>query len=393
MPYSICPNTGWKYTFQDYTGDEPIIKDDVLLASIENDDFVVKFQSDKMEKDFEVWIYYEEEEGISTSTENKAVQHLKVTSPPSYFETFELFFEDCNGVRATYGLLDVAVGKENQIDLKSMVKGEDFNDSFITKIGYHIKAPKSERKFTLFLYELRLTYLENPSYCTPQEVMDFLMLVDNKGEAYKVTESSIPSYNTIAKRIVEAEAYIESVTRHAFVERRVENEIGNMESARGGMPGYLGIYGAHGFGMWGGSNPLFKGIPVKLTRNRILPIDYSKGDKVEVRRYGTLWSTVPNDTVWEDPIKGIIFVKTLFFQKDDSIRVTYRHGYGPIPPDIKRACLLKTAMLILQTEWYIAKFPQSPDITQLRETTLNSWTWELKDLLRPYSNYLSHGGF
>ena len=406
MVQTLCPNEGWVYKFRDYEGTEPYLEEIEpnepidpenppepiykTLASIDDSEGIVVFSSDEMDKDYEQWFYYVDENGISLSAENKIYQELKVSSPPSFFEVFEVYIEDINGVTATYGLNDISIGKENVIDISALVRGEDFNDSFVVKIGYHIKKPKSERKLVIQLMQMRATYLESPIYCTPQEVMDFLMLVDNRGEPFKVTETSIPSYNTIAKRIVEAEAFIENTTRTAFVERRVEREIRNADSAWPGTYGYYGILATSGFDY--GAQSFFKGCPVKLSRSNILPIDYSKGDLVEIRRYGSYWTTVPNEMIWQDETKGIVYVKSLFFQKDASIRVTYRYGKGPVPQDLKRACILKTALLIMQTEWYVAKFPQSPDFIEMRANALNSWSWELRDLLRPYSSAVTVGG-
>lgn len=389
MVHIVCPNDGWKFKYRDYEGNEPVLDGDITLASIEND-VDVKFHSDKIDVDYEVWIYREELEGVSISAENKIIQNLKVTSPPSFFLKFEIYLEDCNGVTATYGLTDVGIGKQNTVDITALVRGVDFNDSYITKIGYHIASPKTERKLTLKIEELRLTFMENPQYCTPQEVMDFIMMVDNRGEPFIVTDTSMPSYNTVAKRIVEAEAYIESQTRTAFIERRIEKEIRNADSTWMGTYGYYGILSSSGADQ--GAQALFKGTPVKLTMSRIHAIDYSKGDLVEIRRYGSFWTTVPNEMIWQDETKGIIYVKSMFFQNDASVRATYRYGKGPIPQDIKRACLLKTAMLFLQTEWYIAKLPQSPDFIELRNAALNAWVWELKDILRGYSTSISIGG-
>ena len=406
MVQTLCPNEGWVYKFRDYEGTEPYLEEIEpnepidpenppepiykTLASIDDSEGIVVFSSDEMDKDYEQWFYYVDENGISLSAENKIYQELKVSSPPSFFEVFEVYIEDINGVTATYGLNDISIGKENVIDISALVRGEDFNDSFVVKIGYHIKKPKSERKLVIQLMQMRATYLESPIYCTPQEVMDFLMLVDNRGEPFKVTETSIPSYNTIAKRIVEAEAFIENTTRTAFVERRIEREVRNADSAWPGTYGYYGILATSGFDY--GAQSFFKGCPVKLSRSNILPIDYSKGDLVEIRRYGSYWTTVPNEMIWQDETKGIVYVKSLFFQKDASIRVTYRYGKGPVPQDLKRACILKTALLIMQTEWYVAKFPQSPDFIEMRANALNSWSWELRDLLRPYSSAVTVGG-
>ena len=409
MVQVFCPNEGWIFKYKDYEGDGIFMEDppgsgayydkdgtpkpDYPLPELDNtfdQDGVIKFSFDMMDEDFEQWFYYVDEDGISLSAENKIYQMLKASSPPSFFDIFEIYIEDCNGISATYGLNDIAIGKENVVDISALVRGEDFNDSFVTKVGYHISGPKTSRKLMIQLHNMRATYLETPIYCTPQEVMDFLMLVDNRGEPFKVTETSIPSYNTIAKRIVEAEAFIENTTRTAFVERRIDKEIRNADSAWPGTYGYYGILATSGFDY--GAQSFFKGCPVKLSRSNILPIDYSKGDLVEIRRYGSYWTTVPNEMIWQDETKGIVYVKSLFFQKDASIRVTYRYGKGPVPQDLKRACILKTALLVMQTEWYVAKFPQSPDFLEMRANAMNSWTWELRDLLRPYSTAISVGG-
>lgn len=406
MVQIFCPNEGWVYKFRDYEGtedyieeipgpippdpEEPYEPEYKILAHIDSSEGTVIFSSEEMDEDFEQWFYFVDEEGISISSENKIYQELKISSPPSFFEVFELYIEDINGVVATYGLNDMSIGKENVLDISALVRGEDFNDSFVVKVGYHIKKPKTTRKLIVQLMQMRATFLESPAYCTPQEVMDFLMLVDNKGEPFKVTETSVPSYNTIAKRIVEAEAFIENYTRTAFVERRVENEIRNADSAWPGTYGYYGILATAGYDY--GAQAFFKGCPVKLSRQNVLPIDYSKGDLVEIRRYGSFWTKVPNEMIWQDETKGIVYVKSLFFQKDASIRVTYRYGKGPIPQDLKRACILKTAMLIMQTEWYVAKFPQSPDFIEMRANALNSWSWELRDLLRQWSTGVVVGG-
>lgn len=385
MVQIMCPNQGWTYRYDKTEEDEGYTN-----VELDTSDENVVFKADLMDTDFEQWFYFEDEDGIAISAENKIYQELKVTSPPSFFDVFEIYIEDCNGITATYGLNDVAIGKENVVDISALVRGEDFNDSYVVKVGYHIKGPKSERMLKVQLLQMRFTYLESPIYCTPQEVMDFLMLVDNKGEPFKVTETSIPSYNTIAKRIVEAEAFIENTTRTAYVERRVEKEIRNADSAWPGTYGYYGILATSGYDY--GAQSFFKGCPVKLSRSNIMPIDYTKGDLVEIRRYGSYWTTVPNEMIWQDETKGIVYVKSLFFQKDASIRVTYRYGKGPVPQDLKRACLLKTALLVMQSEWYVAKFPQSPEFMEIRANALNSWTWELRDLLRPYSTTVTVGG-
>lgn len=395
MATVICPNDGWVFKYLDYEGRDPVIEKDAdenetVLASLDDTGESFVFKSDKVDADYEAYVYLVDEDGISLTTENKLIQSIKLTSPPSFFDTFEIYMEDCNGVSATYGLKDVAIGKENIIDLSALVRGEDFNDAYVVRIGYHFKGAKSERGFKLIINSLELSFMLSPQYCDPQEVIDFLNITDNRGQPLKLSETSNPSYNTIAKRVIEAEDFVEATTRQSFVERRVENEIRNADSAWPSAYGYYGIYTTSGYDM--GAQALFKGCPVKLTHDHIQPIDYSKGDMVEIRRYGSLWTPVGENMIWSDETKGIIYVKSLFFQRDSSVRVTYRYGRGPIPPDLKQAVILKTAILYLQTDLYRASLPQSPELLTLRDTALNSWTWALRDLLRPYTSVVCVGG-
>lgn len=406
MSEIICPNEGWVFKYQDYEGREPqyqkklyrrddkgqIITPMTLLAGIDDSEGEVVFDSDCIDEEYEAYVYQINEDGISLTTENKLIQTIKATSPPTFFDIFEVYMEDCNGVTATYGLKDMEIGKSNAIDLSALVRGEDFNDAYVVKIGYHFKKAKGERKFKLRISEMSLVFMLHPLYCEPQEVAEFLSLVDNKGQPLMISDVSNPSYNTLAKRIIEAEDFVEATTRQAFTERRIEREIRNAEQAwPGGLYGYFGIMSANGTNDIGAQS-FFKGVPVKLNRDNIHAIDYSKGDLVEVRRYGSHWTVVPEDCIWSDEAKGILFIRSMFFQKDSAVRVTYRYGKGPIPPDLKQAVIMKTALLYMQTDFLRAGFPQSPEFFAMRDNAMQSWTWALRDLLRPYTNTVCVGG-
>lgn len=390
----LCPNDGWVFKYGDYEGREPVYSESedkrTVIASIEDSDGKVRFISERMPKDFDAYVYIVNEDGISLAEYNKFVQNLKATSPPSYFKTFEVYVEDCNGVTATYGLRDIAIGKENTVDLAALVRGKDFNDSYIVKAGYHFSGPKQSIRFRFILSYASFTYMENPLYCTPQDVADFLNLMDNRNQPLRISETTVPSYNTLARRIKEAEDYVETQTRQAFVERRVEGEVRNADSAWPGTYGYYGILATSGYDM--GAQTFYKGCPVKLTHTNVLPIDYSKGDLVEIRRFGSYWTIVDESMLWEDGPKGIIYVKSLFFQKDASVRVTYRYGRGPIPADIRQAVIMKTALLYYQTDFLRGGLPQSPEWLADRQATMSAWTWTLKDLLRGYTSAVAIGG-
>lgn len=396
MSNILFPGNNWVFKYGAYEGNQPQTDSDGhIVASISNED-TVTFTSDFMATGYEVWVFYVNSNGVVVSDENRILALFKSTSTPTFFDTYEVYLEDCNGLKATYKINNQDVGKDIKILKTALVEESGFNESYIVKIGFHFKNPTSAgRMFVFSLSSFEFSSSANPTYAQPQEIIDFLGIVDNKGNPFKITDSTTPSYAMVASRIVEAENYVEERCRRAWVERRIEQpEIRNADSAWPGFYGYMGIYA--GTGPEQGAQMFYKGVPIKLSRDYIQPIDYSRGDLVEVRRYGSYWSAVDQQAIWEDTTKGIIYVKSLFFQKDSSVRVTYRYGYGPVPPAIKRAVILKTAMLIVQTDsFFRQKFPtmgETPSTDPAKASVITSWSFELNDLLRPFANYVSVGG-
>jgi len=390
MTTILCPDPNWRYTY----GDSPEQAGDYIvegetLATFSNTD-KVKLSIVNFTEDLTINMYDVIEDGLSITDDNMVVFNLRLTSPPSFFEKCALYMEDCNGIVVSYSLDGDMIGKETVVLTKAIVaENPDFNQSYVTKVGFTFYKPASERAFTITVSDLHTVYRIQPTYAQPEEVIEFLGMVDNKGNLFKLTDMSVPSYNAIAKRIVEAEEFMESACRQAWKEKRIVGEMRNADVTWAATFGYMGILTAESPGM--GAQMFFKGIPVKLTRDKIASIDYSKGDKVEVRRYGSEWYEVPESMIWSDNTKGIIYVKTMFFQKDASVRVTYRYGRGPVPPDIKQAVLLKTAMIIVGTDWYRQRFPQSPDFDPLKVETLNQWTWIIKDCIRNHTDLITCG--
>ena len=81
-----------------------------IQSRIDDSDGSVIFQTDSFKPkdndvDSELWVYYTDDDGVSLSIENKLIHTFKATSPPSFYETFELFMEDCNGVMALSSIL------------------------------------------------------------------------------------------------------------------------------------------------------------------------------------------------------------------------------------------------------------------------------------------------
>lgn len=395
MSLVIYPSESWEFSYKDYVGKGPYKEGNETIMSLIEDEGSreLRLISSELPKNFKLKLYFSDPLGTSIAIENKIMLSFKATSTPTDFKKFELFLEDYNGKIATYSFGDDDLGKTTRINTKALVKEEGFNESYVVKIGFNIDSCKVDReRFMMVIGDFEFSSAQNPSYCDPQEVIEFLGMVDNRGQPFKLTESSTPTYSAIAKRIVEAEAYVEAQCRRAWIERRVVGEIRNAS--------YFGITAtryarlAMDTHSESGLNMLFRGIPVKLTNSYILPIDSTKGDKVEVRRYGAHWVDVSDKAVWEDPLKGIIFIQQFFVQDDTSVRVTYRHGHGPVPDDIRRAVLLKCAMQIIQTDWFRQHFPQAWEegFSPNKGDVYRAWSWELKNILSAYSSHFAIGG-
>ena len=392
MATVICPGENWKYQLgtNPPTSEDTVVGEDTV-ASLANDNGFVRLFVKDFSPQQTVKMYAEFDEGVSIIDDNMVIIDTKATSPPTFFQKFSVYMEDCNGISATYSLDNNMVGKEEIILNSAFVpETEDFNKSFITKIGFIFSNTDAVRDFTFILSEMYTVYRIQPTYAEPQEVIEFLGMVDNKGNPFRLTDYSNPSYNAVAKRIVEAEYFVENTCRDAWAEKRVVKEIRNSDSAVWASSfGYLGIISPDGSGA--GVQAFFVGIPVKLVHDKIHTIDYEKGDCVEVRRYGSTWVKINPSAVWCDEAKGIIYIKDPFFQKNASVRVTYRYGSGPCPPDIKQAVILKSALIIIGTDWYRQRFPQSPMFDPMKQETASSWVWQIKDLLRPYTSVISCG--
>ena len=389
MTTIIYPGVNWTYKYNDMAEtSEDYIVDGVTLISLSNKNKLKLTATLNAGDKLILSSYFED--GISINEDNMIVINTKTTVPPSVFKAFRVYLEDYDGNVATYSLDNDMVGKEQIILTEAFVKtSKDFNPSFITKVGFVFDNPKDARNLMFILSDMHTVYRIKPTYAQPEEVIELLGMMDNKGNVFELTDTTVPSYNMIAKRICEAEEFMENACRNAWTERRAVGEIRNADSVWAATFGYLGILASDT--LENGTQMFFKGIPVKLERDNIHKIDYSKGDKVEVRRYGSEWMTVPQNAVWCDEQKGIIYVKTIFFQKDASVRVTYRYGKGPCPGDIKLAVMYKVAMIIVGTDWYRQRFPQSPNFDPLKQETLNQWTWQIKDAIRNHTDLISCG--
>lgn len=348
---------------------------------------------DEMGVDAVLEIYMEVMYPFSTADHQTLMTYIKASYAPSYFEQFEIYLEDGQGDRRIFAVKNDDVGSFKARDTDIFTDTADFNPAYICRVGIIISKPKKaiNTGFKFFMSEFSLSDLRNPSYCKPEDVIRFLGLLDNRGRPLILTQESSPSYEDVCNHIIEAEAFIDAQTRTSFKINRELNEMHDEKLAQS-LPygGLYGIYRSAGAPMMYGGQ-LFEGVPVSLFRQNIRPIDYSLGDKVEVRRLGTIWETLPEGRLWWDAQKGIIYIKDYFHRSDSSVRVTYRWGQDKVPHDITKCCKIQASKQIVATDWYRAQFPIAPEFSDMKAETLNSWTWEIKDIIKGYQTQISVG--
>ena len=386
----------WKFRFRDYIGDEDWIgtedeeEDKILMSLSIADNQDLKAHSQMMGRDWETWVFAEYPEGISIAEERQIFTMIKATSMPSFFKSFKIYLEDFNGHKATYSLKDIDIGSEMRFNLKAFVVEDEFNTSFVTKIGFHISEPKEVRPFTMFITNYSLSSAPTPRYVQPQEVIGSLQLYDNKGELLRASPQSTPTYDQWCQWIVEGEQFVEEQTRRAWSERRKKDEILNLESipSTGGSMslGYLGTQLLRtGFGI-ASEAMLGPGIQIKLRYRYPKDLDAEKGDKLEIRWLRNDWLDVTEhkNAYWFDHNKGILYLRRMFVALDTGVRITYRYGEDEVPEDIKRAVTLFVGKQFYQTDRYRSIFPTAPEF-ESKAMSVQQWTWDIDRILKNYT--------
>ena len=392
MTLILVPSQSFLYRYEGTEGTEDLIgPDDKVIASLEYTD-KIKFSTQTMSSDYEIYVLAELD-GENIADEKQIWLSIRSSEIPSNFDTYEMYVEDGNGRKASIGITDDELGDSRMIYVSSLVQDKGFNPTFVTRIGVHIKGCKSDiTNFTLIFNKFSFTNMPTPHYCQPQDVVNMLGVRNNDGTPFVPTEATNPSYQTIADIICQAENAIEAATRTAWTERRVVGEIRNTGSVSwtgSGGPAYMGIF--QPTGMQSPVSSYFRGIAVKLVNSNVKDIDPTKGDKVEVRQYGNNWREVSN--FWMDNEKGILYIRDWFFQRDASVRVTYRYGLDEVPEDIKRAAILFSAKHILETsQLYTFMFPESPESFDRYQRTAVSFQYAYDKIIRGRCEQIVVGG-
>ena len=191
-----------------------------------------------------------------------------------------------------------------------------------------------------------ITYFEafasgdTPIYCTSADVFAFLQLgassdVNFTGQT-DFSASTNPTLLTVEGWINESQDYIDQETMHAWRAVTITKEQHHLES-----PHYQ----------------LRDGSEIKLLHRNIRTLT-SGTDLLEVWDGTQYLDYLANKTegrnsdYWANEQDGFIFIKTYpaYTPRTFGVRITYRFGDTSVPGDIKRACVLLTAINFLQSE-------------------------------------------
>ena len=379
--------------------------DEHVIASVEQAD-VVEFTcsvKDSIESDYVIGAFVNDSLPFSISNEKQMWFNARSSLMPSELDKFEILFTDKNNRQAHIRISDDDIVDSSPLLMDSMVMDKGFNKTFVSSIGVHIKF-KDEKEYEDIIEDLQYDLVVDklafssapvPHYCQPQEVIDFLGVRNNDGSVFEISNSTNPSYDTVAQIICQAENAIEMATRTSWTVRRATNEIRNTGSnswgAASGTP-YMGLFQPSTY--FTPTSTYFRGIWCQLIHKNAKDIDGTKGDKIEIRWFGDTWRDITDSGMyWMDNAKGAVYIRQWFFQKDASVRVTYRYGLDEVPEDMKRAAILFTAKHILQTsQLYRFLFPENPESENRWQQTAISFQYEYDKLIRSRVDQTIIGG-
>ncbi len=177
-------------------------------------------------------------------------------------------------------------------------------------------------------------------YCTSANLFSFLQLASNSDPSFTgktdFDEDTNPTKDEVDDWINESEDEIDRETMHAWRSVTVTKEQHHIK---------------------GPSYQIRDGSVIKLIHRNIKTLT-SGTDLLEIwdgKEYVDYLATKTegrNNDYWANEENGWVFIKTypLYLPRTFGARVTYRYGETVVPGDIKRACVLLTAVQMLQSE-------------------------------------------
>ena len=213
--------------------------------------------------------------------------------------------------------------------------------------------------------------MATPVYCTTAQVFSFLQLSSNNDLQFDgkkdFSTNTKPTKEEVEEMINESEDIIDTETMHGWREITVTNETHHLN-----YPSYH----------------YRDGSTVKLIHRNIRTLSSGSGDKIEIWNgsdYVDYLATKVegrNKDYWVNYEQGMIFIKAYpaYLPRTFGARITYRYGETTVPNDIKRACVLLTAIQLLQSEDRSVLLPEGTNNISY-DKKIDNWEKRAYDIL------------
>lgn len=206
-----------------------------------------------------------------------------------------------------------------------------------------------------------------PEYCTEKDIADWLRI--------DINANTNPNKTQVRNYIIMNERTIDYQTGHSWLK--------NGQS-------YVHDQADIPIGAWHFS----RGMPIYLKHRFVRQFDSSQGDKVEIWD-GNTWQnqTIDANTfIYVDEQRGIMYIRGYLYSilTHNRFRVTYRYGgnnEGPdvVPKDIKKACMLMTAIDILSTDFKMSQIAYGGEGNVQKKDIMEKWQAIINQTIQSHS--------
>ena len=176
-----------------------------------------------------------------------------------------------------------------------------------------------------------------PTYCTAQNVVDFLRILDDDGTVLNIGQNTDPTLAQVNEIIMNEEDELDNRMGHTWKETRAITESLDL--------------------------PLnfdwFFGMPIHLRHRKIREIDPTAGDFIRVLYPSEKRDITPNENSWwrMNYEIGIIYLLGMvwYSRREKRLEISYRYGDSEVPRWLKRATIQSTAITLMETSLSMSK--------------------------------------
>jgi len=216
------------------------------------------------------------------------------------------------------------------------------------------------------------------TYCDKEDVARILGIMKS-GSRLTFSATSLPTADEVNEMIEEASDEIDKITKHAWREVTVTDELYDY------FPPRFSSYNR------GYSNVEHRSI--HFNHRKLKTLDTGEGDKIYLWT-GTEWDDIITsytegraDDFWLDYNKGIIFFKGVNpSRQKNAMKATYRFGEATVPTDIRKCCAKMVAMELSLTSDFSNVVPDGGGDLLSKRATI--WQKDIDRILGEYKEFL-----